>query len=472
MSRRDPSLRDFEKRLSGTATPLFLIDSQRVLRGFNAGCELLTGWMAAEVVGLVTHYASLVDVSGEQTLAASLCPPPDAFSGRVMHLPVRIAHRDGSTPETWVHYLPLHDAEGKQTAVLGAVGATPQTSPNDVSAASWHAELAALRARLKTRFGPQSLVCNGPAMRRTQAQLELAQGCRAAVLLSGESGSGREHLARVIHFGSAMKAQWFIPLDCKQLGADELTAVWHRLLERHTPAARAAFSPQPGTVFMADVEHLPRDVQGTLAQAFLQADAPPPLRLLSSTSIDMTQAVAVGSVRADFLSLISTLTIPVPPLRDRLDDLPLLTVHFLEELNRRGEKQVGGLAEELWPLLQRYHWPGNLDELAIVVREAHTVCESALIQPADLPFRFRNALDARELPPLVRPDLLPLDTMLTRVETRLIQIALERTRYNKSDAADLLGINRPRLYRRMEQLGIPDMPTRAEIPPTETPGAH
>jgi DNA-binding NtrC family response regulator len=259
----------------------------------------------------------------------------------------------------------------------------------------------------------------------------------------------------MIHFGGSGQANWFVPLDCRRLGADELQRVWARLLEVHRPHSGGTSGPQPGTVYLADVECVPRDLQERLVKEFASAGPrSPALRLFSSTTRDLRDAVADQSVRADFLALISPLTITVPPLRERGTDLPLLAQHFLEEVNRQEPRQVSGFDEAVWPQLLRYRWPGNLDELLTVVREAHSHATDPLIRPADLPFRFRTALEAQESPPAALLPGLPLDTLLTNVETRLIALALERCRNNRSKAAEMLGIHRARLIRRIDQLGL------------------
>jgi transcriptional regulator with PAS, ATPase and Fis domain len=163
-------------------------------------------------------------------------------------------------------------------------------------------------------------------------------------------------------------------------------------------------------------------------------------------------------LRADFYALISPLAIEMPALSRRPEDLAPLAQHFLEDLNRQEPKQLGGFDDQVWPLFARYSWPGNLDELAAVVRAAHEQAGETLVRPHDLPFRFRDGLAAQELSPVPEPAPLLLDPLLTKLETRLITLALERSRNNKSKAADLLGINRARLLRRIEQLQIGHLP--------------
>jgi DNA-binding NtrC family response regulator len=256
-----------------------------------------------------------------------------------------------------------------------------------------------------------------------------------------------------------------VSLDCRALGADELGRVWQRLLEQHRPGAAGA---KPGTVYLGEVECLPREIQERLVAAYSAGDPQdrPRLRLICAANRSPEAAVREQRLRADFLALIGPLTIVAPPLRERGDDLPLLAQHFLEEQNREGPRQVSGFDEAVWPLFRRYAWPGNLDELRSVVREARERAGDSLIRVHDLPFRFRDALNAQLLPPAPAPPALPLDALLARVESRLIELALARAKQNRSQAAQILGVPRAKLLRRIEQLGLANGPS--EAPPPES----
>jgi transcriptional regulator with PAS, ATPase and Fis domain len=458
---------DLNAWLGSTATPVFVLDSERRICAFNEGCQLLTGWDAGAVVGEACHYGSVPEIAGAAAHAASLCPPPEVFAGAEASVPASLVHREGHALPRMLHFFPLRDEKERLSGVVGIVSPLPSAGPgaDTTPARQLHAELAALRMSLGTRFASNTPVSRSTAMRRVLAQVELAMNSQAFVLLTGGPGTGKEHLARVIHFGGAGRANVFIPLDCRRLGPDELNRVWNRILESHQtgPGRRDQASPLPGAVFLADVEFLPRDLQERLVRIFSQ---PVPLRLLASTCLVPQELASEERIRPDFYALISPLAIELPPLAQRPDDLPLLAQHFLEELNRQEPKQVGGFEEPVWPLLVRYEWPGNLDELAAVVREAHAHATGTLIRTDDLPYRFRTALAAQELSPPPEPMPIPLDPLLTRVETRLITLALERSRNNKSRAADLLGINRARLLRRIEQLQIGS----ESPPPTDLAG--
>src|SRR5262249_9187947 len=258
---------------------------------------------------------------------------------------------------------------------------------------------------------------------------ELAMSSQAFVVLSGPAGTGKEHLARLVHYGGEGRANWFVPLDCRRLPADELQRIWNRMLESHQAASGSAASgsPLPGTVFLADVEFLPRDLQERLVRI---SATPGPLRLMASTTRTLAELGAGDIVRSDFYALISPLAIELPALSQRADDVPLLAQHFLEDRNRQERTQVGGFEDSVWPLLTRCASPGNLDELSAVVNEAHAHATTTLIRPDDLPFRFRTALAAQESPPPSAPPPMLLDPLLAKVETRLITLALERSRYN------------------------------------------
>src|SRR5262245_38596695 len=455
MAKRKKKTTDLGYWLGSSVTPVFVVDVERRIRAFNAGCEALTGWTAGDIVGETCHYGSVSELAGAAALASGLCPPPEALGGEKLSAPVHLIHKEGHALSRLAQYFPIHDEKERLTGVLGIISELPpaRQMPEVSPARKLHAELAALRSSLRTRFGPNTVVARSTIMRRILGQVELALNSQAFVLFSGARGTGKEHLARVVHFGGAGRANWFVPLDCRRLGPDELHRVWNRILESSQTGSgsKPSASSIPGTVFLADVEFLPRDLQELLVNFCSQ---PGPLRLLASTTRSLPELVSGEQVRADFYSMISPLTIELPALASRTDDLPLLAQHFLEELNRQEPRQIGGLDEEVWPLLARYDWPGNLDELAAAVREAHAHATGTVIRPGDLPNRFRTALAAQELPPPPEPPPMLLDALLTKLETRLITLALARSRNNKSRAAEILGINRARLLRRIEQLRI------------------
>jgi DNA-binding NtrC family response regulator len=283
------------------------------------------------------------------------------------------------------------------------------------------------------------------------------------VLLHGASGTGKEHAARIIHFGSKGHNRSFVPLDCRSIPPRELKQTLKRLLteaDEHTAESDAPSMPilQPGTLYLKNVESLPRDLQQMICEAFQEVSdgSHHNLRLMASASADLKQAVEEDAILREFHYLLTPLEIELPPLRRRPEDLEILAQSFLELFNRGADAQICGFTSEVWERFRQYHWPGNLDELKRVIQEARTACSEDVIALEDLPFRFRTGLEAQSVSPAPQPRRLPLKEHLEHVEREQIQETLLQCKQNKTKAAQLLGITRPRLYRRMQTLGIED----------------
>jgi len=464
MTKRLRGKSNVDKLLRAVDTPLFLLSPQRQVTLFNAGCERLTGWDAASVVGRTCDYASHGESSEVEALAAALCPPPEVMTGREAGVPAYVPRRGGEPLARLVRFIPLSGADGAVEAILGVISPIePPARPAEAPLShQLHAELAALRISLRQRFGLKSLVAVSPEMQRVVEQASLARNSQAAVLLLGEAGAGKEHLARLIHYESEARHRSFMPLDCRRLSALEMKQALRRFFEssrvedESTGAGTATL--KPGTVYLSHVELCPRDLQEMLVEAFgpNRPERRTDLRLMAASTSDLAAAVASETLRPDFYYLVTALCIELPPLRRRGEDLSLLAQSLLEDLNRGDEKQIGGFADDVWRSLREYNWPGNVDELAAVVAEARAACTDELIRAKDLPFRFRSGLEAQSVGPAIAPRVEALEPLLARIEKEQIEKALVLSRHNKSRAAELLGLTRPRLYRRMEALGIVD----------------
>ncbi len=450
-----------EQFLGQTTTPVFWISPDRRIAFFNAGCETLTGWPADEVVGQLCEYVADPRPGSLEALAASLCPPAEAFAGEPVCVPGLIACRTGDPQPRRLSFLPLWEAEGTLAGVLGVASALvpSEKSPAAAPPHELHAELAELRVALARRFGTQSLICRSEEMLRVAGQVAIARATPTAVLIWGEKGSGKEHVARAIHYESDARARAFVPLDCRVLTPLELEQAMGRLFgpSRGEEFFESPATLRPGTIFLAHAERLPRDVQKAVVES-LRAQTPeqPGLRLIASTTFAPPVFEADERLRPDFFHLITHLCIAVPPLRRRQEDLRFLAQHLLEESNRGESRQFNGFGDDVWDRFGEYNWPGNVDELLAVIREARATCNEPLIRAKDLPFRFRTGLDAQSVGPVLRPQVVHLDSFLAQAEKAHIEATLKECDNNKSRAADLLGMTRTRLVRRMEMLGIID----------------
>lgn len=443
------------QRLLDSTAPAFVLDDRRAVVLFNKGCEDLTGWPADAVLGRTCDYAGEGHAHALEAVLAALAPPAEVWAGQTALTPVYMPHQTRASAPRMIHFYPFPWGDSPAWTVLGVIQPVPSPGPPQPVPLSQrlHAELASVRHELRRRFAEDSLVTQSPVMRRVLQQLQVARAVDAPLLITGEPGAGREHLARVIHYGCRLGRRSFVPLDCNVLQPHDLRRLIKQVAQS-TTRQPSVETLQPGTLFFREVEQLAAETQQFLAETL---SAAPDVRIIASTTVPLERLVELSRFRSDLYYALTGLTIAIPPLRSRLEDIPLLAQFLLEEHNRGGARQVTGFTDDAWRELQRYGWPGNVRELRAVVEEAHAAATGALIRPQELPFRFRTGTESQKYVAAPRVHPVPLDALLERVEREQIEAALAAAKQNKSRAAELLGINRPRLYRRMEQLGVADL---------------
>mgnify|MGYP002623996854 CR=1 FL=1 len=458
MSKGSRKTRAWGSILSQSSDPIYMVGIDRKLIGLNVGCQQLTGRSADELLGRVCEYVSDADPSTVESLLGALCPPPEVFAGETLRMQTFVTDSRGRAQQRTLNLFPLHDENNTVVAVLGIV--TQATRPREQTAASpahrLHAELAALRIRLQQKFNTKTLLCNSPPMHRVLHQIAIGKACRDAVHLFGEAGTGKEHIARVIHYESESGRSIFVPFDCQAIPAREMKQALRRLQSEVREEEDLRAIRLPAQLYLASVEFLARDLQERLLVELHvnQAAAHMHLRMMSSSTIPLERAVEQDRLLPEFHYLLTPIQIDLPPLRNRREDFPLLAQHFLEAENRGTDKQLTGIADEVWPYFWEYNWPGNLDELATVVSEMRRTAKGPELTVENLPFRFRAGLASQAVGPAPAPAPISLEKHLNEVEADHIRRALEQAGGNRSQAAELLGLTRARLYRRMEALGI------------------
>jgi DNA-binding NtrC family response regulator len=204
-------------------------------------------------------------------------------------------------------------------------------------------------------------------------------------------------------------------------------------------------------LLLLEVDCLPADAQEVL-RGFL-AVPEFDLRTIATARAELSELANTQDYRADVAAMLSTVTIQMPGLSERLEDMPILLQYFVEELNAAGGHQVEGFSAEAVETLLQYPWPGNVDELIGIVREVHRKSEEPLIGVEELPKQIRLGIEADEYP-LGEDETIDLDAFLQQVERELVQRAINQAKGNKAQAARLLGISRARLLRRLSFLGI------------------
>lgn len=458
MTKRVRGRASLESRLGAVETPLFVLDARRTVVFFNAGLERLTGWRAEDVLGHACDYTVPSEGHRIAALTAALCPPAEVLAGKPAVVPTYLIHKDGRPLPRQINFFPLSDGEKGLKAVLGIVEPiqTPAATSRATAAQRLHAELAALHIQLRQRYAVENFVCRSPAMQRVLEQVQLARAASVPVLVVGEAGTGKEHVARLVHSNPRSGNRPFVPLDCRRLPPGELQAALEGILELSGGGHDAGSPTRPATLFLGNIDSLPRHLQERAAAAWRAGppDRPVLPRLIAATSADLESAVAEETFSAELYYLLTPLVIAVPPLRARPQDIQPLAQHFLEMLNRRDERQVGGFSEEVWRQFAEYNWPGNVEELGAVVTEARAACAEPLIRLDHLPFRFRAGRDAQAVGPSRQPKPIDLEALVKDFESVHIREALQKCRGNKAKAARLLGMSRARLGRRMQALGI------------------
>ncbi|MCH9653822.1 MAG: sigma 54-interacting transcriptional regulator [Planctomycetes bacterium] len=442
-----------ETRLSSLDTPLFLIDAARTVLFFNQGCEKLLEWPADEILGQTCDYAVHTDADECESICNLLCPPPEVFKGNHSEVPRYLLTHSGKTLPCVIRYTPLLDEHRQTKLVWGIID--PIEATHNLPVASppqqLHAELAALRLSLRNRFRFSTIIAHNDEMQRVLRQLELVVNSTQPVHFWGEPGTGKEHLARVLHFESEQRRKIFIPLDCDRLPPRELKQTVSKILKREFDEPMPL---EPGVLFLSHVESLSRDIQEIILSKYQSATAKDNIRLITASSYSLTDLLEQESILPEFFYLITTMQIKVPPLRERREDLELLAQHFLENENRYQDKQISGFAPGVLSLFQDYFWPTNLDELEKIIQAAFQTTSELLITQESLPLRLRTGIDARLLGPALPSIVKPLEETLYQIEKEQILLALERSKNNRTEAAKLLGLTRAKLYRRMELLNI------------------
>ena len=456
--------------------PIFWLDPALKLVWVNRAWEELTGYSSEAVVGLTCQAHGPARAGDLADLAASFRPPPESLAGQPAGGPSLIFHADGQRLWRRVEFWPFRDEHEDLIGLLGTVRpADGLPSVPDSADGQLHAELLEIRRRLHQRYGLDSLIGFGPAHRRLVEQVRLAAGSTVPVLIMGEPGTGRRQVARTIH---QLGSGWQRPLvafDCAALPAEILERELFGVADPDAPGISPS-SPTVGarkprlslgdgsTLLIDEILCLPRDLQARLTAAL---DAR--VRLLATTTAEPELALEAEQLRPELYYALTTMVLRLQPLRHRRDELPALAQHLLERINQRGGEQRGGFSAQGLATMLAYDWPGNLTALTRVVEYAHGRARGAgtLIGLDDLPATIRGSLGAAYAPPIPPNPIKPLDELLTEVERRLIETALRQARSNKSRAAEILGISRPRLYRRIKELNLPDDEMSDE---TEPPG--
>ncbi len=320
-----------------------------------------------------------------------------------------------------------------------------------------------LKKQVEERHSFESLIGASHKMQAIfQTILQIAPA-RAPVLIQGESGTGKELIARALHARSDRKDKPFIAVHCAALAT---TLLESELFGHEKGAFTGAVESKPGrfelanhgTLFLDEVSEIDPAVQVKLLRVLQEQEfervggvktIKVDVRVISATNVQLEGKVKEGKFREDLYYRLKVISLNIPPLRERREDIPLLVHAFIKEANQANNKKIKGITSRALTFLINYSWPGNVRELKNVIESMVVLAKKDVITAADIPAYIKQELESKEAVVPVK-----LEGSWAEIEKTLIFAALRYAEGNKTRAADLLGLSRRTLYRKLKELEI------------------
>src|SRR5213083_400854 len=336
-----------------------------------------------------------------------------------------------------------------------------------------------LKAKLQDRYGLGNVVGKSKKMQELFDLIESVAASEANILIQGENGTGKELIANAIHYNSKRSKGPFIKINCAAIPKDLIESELFGYKKGAFTGANmdkiGLFEmAEGGSLLLDEIGEMPPYLQTKLLRVLQEREYRPigsdrivrvDFRLICATNIDLDAALRDGKLREDLYFRINTITLRVPPLRERTEDIPLLCEHFLEKYRQRHQRGVKTIAPAAYHVLIRHRWPGNVRELENAIERAVLVAKGPEITVNDLPesLRTENATTT--------DFVIPPHRTLAEIEKMAILQTLRRTNWNKQEAAQILGLYRPTLYSKMKKHDIRDAGKSARASSSVTPAA-
>lgn len=469
MTLNNDTPQELEAILDTMADGVFVLDTERRVRKWNRAMERLTGYTADETVGRVCGvFPWLLDA--QEADDGAYCRL--FASGSMDKNELTVSCKDGSTIPVLVSARILRHGDVPTGAVV---------TVTDISTLrKLESEVTLLRREVEGRYEFANIVGKSPAMQQVFNLVELAAASQTTVLIQGETGTGKELVAKAIHYHSERRQGPLVSVNCAALSESlvESELFGHArgsftgALKDHVGRFERAHG---GTLFLDEVGEIPLPVQVKLLRAIQEREIERigetkvrsvDVRIIAATHRDLRERVNQGVFREDLFYRLKVFPIHLPPLRERKEDIGPLVAHFIRQFNVRTGKDIRGLDPDAMRMVMDYCWLGNIRELENAIEHAFVTCPGGEIGPLDLPLEVRRvelragvcgeAPEARKAAPVKKRRVAGKE--------ELIEV-LEATGWNKAEAARRLGITRTQVWRRMTQLGIPLNPEESQSSP-------
>jgi len=451
---------------------IFVVDRDRRILVFNEACERLTGCERRKALAGRLRCGELLGCGLAET---ERCPVEQIFSDASPDLRRRVRLEWSERSSRWleVAYTPLPTEDGPIQYVIGVVrdvteGVRSESRLLDQNR-QLEEELRERRRELEAMFGWGNILTRSPLMDEVFGQIRAACGNRDTVLICGESGTGKELVARAIHDHGPVRDGRFVAVNCAALPRALIESeLFGHKKGSFTDASRDSLglfrAAADGTLFLDEIAEMPIGTQAKLLRALEEGvvrpvgetrSVPVSVRVVAATNRDPDQAIDAEMLRPDLYYRLSVITITLPPLRRRKEDIPLLAQHFIESRSRDAGRPPPYLSRAALEALEAYSWPGNVRQLENAIARACAMVRGDTIAVDDLPARITGAgRDSEIVIPLEQGTVSPLRATLRTVEKDLIRRALDLSGGNKSKAAEMLGIQRKHLYRKLSEYEI------------------
>ena len=327
-----------------------------------------------------------------------------------------------------------------------------------------------LRSALHRKYRFDNIIGQGEEIRKVLSMIERVADSDSTVLVTGESGTGKELVAKAIHYNSPRAAKAFVPINCGAIPGELLES---ELFGHVKGAFTGAISNRQGrfeiasggTLFLDEIGELSLPLQVKLLRVLQERRFEPvgsaktqeaDVRIIAATNVDLAKAVQKGQFREDLYYRLNVIPLPIPALKSRRGDIPLLLHHFVQHFNSSKNRNIAGFSSEALEALYHYPWPGNIRELENLVERLAILKGSGIVEVSDLPEQYRTQ---RAAPSQNETLELPMDGMdfnsaVDAYENLLILQALEKTGWNRNQAAALLKLNRTTLVEKIKKKGL------------------
>jgi len=314
----------------------------------------------------------------------------------------------------------------------------------------------------------ENIVGNSLALRRVLDVIEKVAGSDSTVLITGETGTGKELIARAIHANSHRAGNNLVPVNCgaipEELLESELFGHVRGAFTNAVNSREGRFSTaDSGTIFLDEIGDMRPNLQIKLLRVLQEREFEPVgssktvsvnVRVIAATNQDIEKAIQEKRFREDLYYRLHVIPIEVPPLRKRREDIPVLLQHFLDRARSEGRSQIEGVSNDALDVLCGYRWPGNVRELENLVERLVVMHGEGVIRVEDLPAPFKPETRFASVAPRVSSSGISFSDEVNRFESGLILQALDQTHWNKQRAAQLLGMNRTTLMDKIKRKGL------------------